>query len=446
MRRAACVLALVLSAWPALAPAQQLRAVPIAAGLAKPTFVTGAPGDPSRLFFLEQHTGRVRIIDTATRSVLPTPFLTVPTVSTGAEQGLLGLAFHPDYAQNGLFFTNRTDAAGNTQIERYQVSPTNPNVALATPTSLLSVAQPQANHNGGWLGFGPDGYLYASLGDGGGGNDTGTGHTTGTGNAQDITNNLLGKILRFDVDSPPPSGQNYSVPASNPFVGREGDDLIWAYGLRNPWRASFDRGTGDFWIGDVGQSTVEEIDFQPATSAGGENYGWRLREGTIATPATGIGGAKPDGAVDPIFEYLHQGQGKSVVGGYVYRGPYEELQGKYFFGDTIGGNVWTITFDGSAVEDFDGANFTSFMDVSRMLAPIGGFQTLSSFGEDALGNLYIVELGSPFDPTPSGRIWMITPEPGTALLLTAGLAALRLCARPQLTMPRSRSEARRAAS
>jgi glucose/arabinose dehydrogenase len=440
MLRAACALALALAVWPASGSAQQVRAVPIASGLAKPTYLTAAPDDPSRLFFLEQHTGRIRILETATNTVLPTPFLTVPTVSTGAEQGLLGLAFHPDYAQNGLFFTNRTDAAGNTQIERYQVSPANPNLALATPTTLLSIAQPQANHNGGWLGFGPDGYLYASSGDGGFANDTGIGHTPGTGNAQDLTDNLLGKILRFDVDTPPPPGQSYAVPATNPFVGREGDDLIWSYGLRNPWRASFDRETGDFYIGDVGQNSVEEIDFQPAASTGGENYGWRLREGTMPTPGA-EGGRKPEGAIEPIHEYLHQGQGRSVVGGYVYRGPIESLQGMYFFADSVSGNVWSIRFDGSEPEEFDGANFVSFLDHTQMLAPMFGFQTISSFGEDALGNLYVIELGNPFQAQANGRIWLITPEPGTALLLAAGLVML-LQAPQACRARRSRAEIR----
>jgi glucose/arabinose dehydrogenase len=441
MLRALCALAAALAVWPAAASAQ-IQAVLIATGLARPTFVTAAPDDPSRLFILEQHTGQIRILDTATRSLLPTPFLTVPTVSSGAEQGLLGMAFHPDYAQNGLFFTNRTDAAGHTQIERYQVSPTDANLALASPTTLLTILQPQVNHNGGWLGFGPDGYLYASTGDGGGANDNGAGHTAGVGNAQDITGNLLGKMLRIDVDSPPLPGFGYAVPASNPFVGREGDDLIWAYGLRNPWRASFDRATGDLYIGDVGQNSVEEVNFQPADSPGGENYGWRLREGTVPTPGTGIGGRTPAGAVDPIYEYLHQGGGRSVIGGYVYRGPIGSFQGQYFFGDSVSRNVWSITFDGSLPADFDGANIASFMDWSSLLPP-SGFGTISSFGEDALGNLYLVDLGNPFVTDPTGRIYLITPEPGSALLVAAGLAAL--CLRQKIT-PRSRSVARRAAS
>ena len=441
MHRAVAALALVLAAAPV--SAGTIAAVEIATGLAQPTYVTAAPGDDTRLFYLEQHTGNIRILDTTTGQVLPQPFLTVPPVSGGTEQGLLGLAFHPDYAHNGYFFVDRTDAAGNTQIERYQVSPTDPNRALPAPTTLLSITQPQANHNGGWLGFGPDGYLYASSGDGGGANDTGTGHTTGTGNAQDLSNNLLGKMLRLDVDSPPPPGQGVAIPASNPFIGVAGDDRVWAYGLRNPWRASFDRLTGDLYIGDVGQNTVEEIDFQPASSRGGENYGWRLREGTITTPG-GVGGPKPAGAIDPIYQYQHQGGGRSVIGGYVYRGPIAGLQGQYFFADSVTGNVWSIVFDGSKPEDFDGANFVSLKDWTQEFKPVGGFGTISSFGQDNQGNVYVVDLGNPFSNQPTGRIFelMEAPEPGTALLLGAGLLMLRA----HTMMPRSRSDARRTAS
>jgi glucose/arabinose dehydrogenase len=424
----------------------QIHAVKLADGLARPTFVTHAPDDPSRLFFLEQHTGNVRILDLASGSVLPEPFLTVPAVTQGTEQGLLGLAFHPDYEENGLFFVNRTDALGVTQIERYQVSPTDPNRALATPTPILSIPQPQANHNGGWLGFGPDGYLYASSGDGGFANDSGLGHTPLIGNAQDLSDgNLLGKMLRIDVDSDPLPGLGYAVPESNPFVGVAGDDRIWSYGLRNPWRASFDRETGDLWIGDVGQNLVEEVNFQPAGSAGGENYGWRLREGTAATP--GVGGAKPPGAIDPVYQYLHEGTpfGRSVIGGYVYRGPIEALQGQYFFGDSVVDGVWSITFDGSDPAEFDGTNFVSFMDWKAILDPGATWQTLASFGEDARGNLYLVDLGNPFPtgPQANGAIYQIVPEPGTALLLVLGLAALGV---RQTIAPRSRSAARRAAS
>jgi glucose/arabinose dehydrogenase len=447
MARSGTLLAALLALAPSAAGAQQYaleRVVPDA--LARPTFVTAAPGDRSRLFYLEQHTGHVRIIDQATRSVLPDPFLTVPNVSLGGEQGLLGLAFHPEYEQNGLFYVNRTDHFGDTRIERYQVSATDPNRAIATPTELLFIDQPQANHNGGWLGFGPDGYLYAATGDGGNFNDLGAGHTPDIGNGQDITDNLLGKMLRFDVDGAPLPGLNYAVPASNPFVGREGDDLIWAYGLRNPWRNSFDRETGDLWIGDVGQNFIEEVDFQPAGSAGGENYGWRLREGSTTTP--GVGGPKPAGAVDPIHEYTHTGNRTvaSVTGGYVYRGPIEALQGEYFFGDAVTDELWSITFDGSDPSTFDGSNTASFLDWTALMPP--GFGTLASFGEDLDGNLYVVDLGNPFTDLPFGAIYRLVerpiPEPGTGALLALGLAMLG--ARRQVIAPFSRSDARRAAS
>jgi glucose/arabinose dehydrogenase len=421
----ALALAVCGLASPAAAVVSTVR---VAAGLSKPVYVTAPAGDLARLFILEQHTGQVRILDLISGTLNPTPFLTVPAVAQGGEQGLLGLAFHPNYASNGLFYVNRTDTAGNTQIERYQVS-SDADVALATPTALLSIAQPQANHNGGWLGFGPDGFLYVSTGDGGGSNDNGVNHTDLIGNAQDTTSNLLGKLLRLDVDNPA-NGLPYGIPADNPFVGVEGDDEIWAYGLRNPWRAGFDRQTGDLWTGDVGQGAREEIDFQPADSAGGENYGWRLREGTIQTPGA-VGGPAPPGAIDPIHEFPHTGTApfRSVTGGYVYRGPIEELRGKYFFADYVTDNIWSITFDGSDPADFDGTNFVDFHDWTSELVPDQGeIRDISSFGEDALGNLYIVDLGLTTGGS-TGEIFRVIPEPASAGLVGAALAALALARR-----------------
>jgi glucose/arabinose dehydrogenase len=370
----------------------------VVGGLDEPLFVTAAPGDDERLFILEQHTGRIRIFDLGSQELLPTDFLTIAGVGSDNEQGLLGLAFHPQYATNGRFYVNITNAEGDTEIRRYEVS-ANPNVA--DPQSMepvLGFEQPQANHNGGWLGFGPDGYLYISSGDGGGSNDTGTGHTAGTGNAQDLTSNLLGKMLRIDVDGddfPSNDERSYAIPETNPFVGRTGDDEIWSYGLRNPWRASFDRMTGDLWIGDVGQASREEIDFQPAASDGGENYGWRLREGTIANPV--VGGPPPAGAVEPIYDYTRGDapfQGRSVTGGYVYRGPIEAIQGVYFFGDYVRARIWSLRFDGSSPGQLDGTNYTDLTDRTAELAPPqGSIDFIASFGEDAAGNLYIVDLG-----------------------------------------------------
>ena len=370
----------------------------MASGLAAPIYVTHAPGDGSRLFIAERG-GQIRILDLSTGVVQTTPFL-ITTVDTGGEGGLLGLAFHPNYntpGQTGFgkFYLNVTTGSPfTTRIREFTVSGTDPNLADAgSLREILSFAQPQLNHNGGWIGFGPnDNYLYIASGDGGGGDDTGTGHTPGTGNAQDITNNLLGKMLRIDVNSdafPGDASRNYAIPPSNPFVGLIGDDEIWSYGLRNPFRASFDRATGDLWIGDVGQSAREEIDFQPAASLGGENYGWRLREGLIQTPGA-VGGAKPPGNVDPVYDYNRDNDqfgGTVVTGGYVYRGPDCSLAGKYFFLDsrntasTADDNYWM----------FDPADpFGTVQNIDSLLTlDVGSGQFPVSFGEDALGNLYI---------------------------------------------------------
>ena len=367
----------------------------VASGLDQPLYVTAPPGDLDRLFIVEKQSGRIKILELASETLKATPFLTVTGLSTVGEQGLLGLAFHPDYESNGYFYVNFTDTGGDTKVVRYQVSGADRDVA--DPNSslvILTIDQPQGNHNGGWLGFGPDGYLYVNSGDGGGSNDTGPGHVSG-GNAQDVTDNLLGKILRIDVDGddfPLDDDRNYAIPPTNPFVGSAGDDEIWAYGLRNPWRSSFDRLTGDLYIGDVGQKAREEIDFQPAGSAGGENYGWRLREGTIATPTGGVGGPAPPGAIDPVYDYEHLDgpfdpfEGNSVTGGYVYRGPNLALRGKYFFGDFVSERIWSIEHDGSAA--------TELIDWTDAFTPdIGSIDQISSFGEDASGNLYVVDLG-----------------------------------------------------
>jgi glucose/arabinose dehydrogenase len=435
--------AAALACWLAASHASAIvSTVRVASGLSRPVFATAPPGDYGRLFVVEQHSGQIKILDLTSGQIAATPFLTISNLARGGEQGLLGLAFHPDYANNGYFYVNRTDSAGTTQVERYQVS-TNANVANPTPTTLLSIAQPQTNHNGGWLGFGPDGYLYVATGDGGAGDDLGTGHTPGTGNAQDITANLLGKMLRLDVNNPAP-GMNYGIPSDNPFVGREGDDEIWAYGLRNPWRASFDRTTGDLWIADVGQVVKEELNFQPATSTGGENYGWRLREGTIATPtpfppATPVGGDRPPGAIDPIHEYDHTATvpNRAITGGYVYRGPIEELQGKYFFADfSPARNIWSLTFDGSDPEDFDGTNFVDFQDWTQMLAPDGAtIGDIGSFAEDAAGNLYLIDLGVFTSSPGGGEIFRIVPEPASALLVGGALAALAAARRGAPRIP-----------
>ena len=418
---ALATLTLLSSATPTRADIAGLQRV--ASGLANPIYVTHAPADASRLF-IAQRGGSIRILDLTTGTLQATPFLTT-TVDTSGEGGLLGLAFHPDYnnpAQTGFgkFYVNVTTGSPfTTRIREFSVSPTNPNLANAgSMREILSFAQPQTNHNGGWLDFSPrDRYLYIATGDGGGGNDDGAGHTPGTGNAQDITNNLLGKMLRIDVNGdafPADPARNYAIPPTNPFAaaGNAGDDEIWSFGLRNPFRASFDRANGNLWIGDVGQSQREEIDFQPATSPGGENYGWRLREGLIQTPT--VGGPKPPGNVDPVYDYDRNNDpfgGTVVTGGYVYRGPDPALQGKYFFLDsrsspsTADDNYWM----------FDPADpFATVQNIDSLLTPDAGApQFPVSFGEDALGNLYIAYLVS-------GDVYRIEttfiPEPAAAAL------------------------------
>jgi len=388
----------------------------VASGLSSPIYVTHTPGDRSRLFIVERGTpasstnasASIRILDLTTGSLLPTPFLTITGIDNRGEGGLLGMAFHPEYATNGKFYVYLT--AGDTDpatifssyIRQYTVS-ANPNIAHTTFTPILSWGQPQSNHNAGWIGFSPvDNLLYITSGDGGGSNDSGTGHTEGTGNAQDITDNMLGKMLRIDVngdDFPADANRNYSIPTSNPFVGVTGDDEIWSYGLRNPFRASFDRITGDLWIGDVGQGAREEINFQPANSGGGENYGWRLREGTIATPSGGVGGTCTD-CVDPVYDYARPTgnpttdlyRGTVVTGGYVYRGPDPSLQGKYFFLDsrsdavTTNDNYWY----------FEPTNpYGTVLNINSLLTKDTGTGAFPvSFGEDAVGNLYVAYLSS----------------------------------------------------
>ena len=406
------------------AQAQPIATVRVASGLTGPVFATSPPGDTQRLFIVERRgPADIRILDLGSGTLNPTPFLDLDAVATVVSEGLLGLAFHPDFANNRKFYVNYVAAggtAGITTIAEFEASSADPD--LADPSSartLLTFDQPQTNHNGGWIGFGPDGFLYIATGDGGGQCDGEAGHTSGIGNGQDQTV-LLGKMLRIDVDGddfPADAGRNYAIPADNPFVsgsplGDLGADEIWAYGLRNPIRASFDRATGDLYIADVGQNTNEEIDFQesydpfdPAQQPGmpgypgGRNYGWRLREGTIATPSGGIcpnppvDCAPPPDNVDPIFEYDPPGS-QSVTGGYVYRGPIPGLQGLYFFADFETQQIWSFRFDGSDVGDFDGMNVTDFTERTGDLTPdVGSIDLVTGFGEDAAGNLYIVDHG-----------------------------------------------------
>jgi len=422
----------------------------VATGLSRPVFLTAPPGDGERVFIVEQHTGDIRILRLADFALLSPPFLTVPGLSTGEEQGVLGLAFDPDYATNGFFYVYYTNTEPRSRVVRYQVSSGDPDLADPnSDTPILDFHQPQTNHNGGWIGFGPDDdLLYVATGDGGNFNDTGTGHTEPGGNAQDLTSNWLGKILRVDVasdDFPGDPDSNYAIPADNPFVGSGNDEEIWAYGLRNPYRASFDRQTGDFYVGDVGQGVCEELNVQPAASPGGENYGWRRREGTIATPGS-VGGDRPPGAIDPIFDYTHNETqtcrfsgagsaflGVAITGGYVYRGPDPQLAGRYFFGDFGTGRLWSLVWDGSAPSTFDGTNYLQLTDHGSdpdYLPDVGSIATISSFGEDAAGNLYVLDLFG-------GEVFRV-PEPDSTWMLGSGVALLILLTRRSRPSDRAR--------
>ncbi|GAB4411226.1 MAG: PQQ-dependent sugar dehydrogenase [Anaerolineae bacterium] len=359
------------------APAFQL--VTMAEGFRRPLLVTHAGDGSGRLFVLEQG-GLIRLIKDG--AVQPEPFLDVSALVSPAarsndytERGLLGLAFHPDYAENGLFYINYTDTSGNTVIARYMVSADNPDRADPDSASpLLYVPQPYSNHNGGHMEFGPDGYLYISLGDGGSGGDP-------QGNGQNL-GALLGKILRIDVNV----DEGYAIPPDNPFVGRaDARPEIWAWGLRNVWRFSFDRETGDLYLADVGQNRWEEINFQPASSSGGENYGWNAYEGTHVysgqPPASDV--------VMPVLEYEHRNGWCSVTGGYVYRGErIPALQGYYLYGDWCTGTVW------AARPDASGAWQTSIVLESG--------RQISSFGQDEAGELYLVDYG--------GAVLRLEPE------------------------------------
>lgn len=403
-----------------------LRLTRVATGLSNPIYATHAPGDASRLFIAEQG-GNIRILDLNTGLLNATPFLTTAQLGTGTgftsggERGLLGLAFDPGYNTNGRFFVNYTDLSGNTRIRSFTRDPGNPNLATTTGVAnILSITQPFTNHNGGWMSFGPDGFLYVATGDGGSGNDPN--------NSALDRSNLLGKMLRIDPDRTNAGG--YTSPSSNPFFNDGNNatrDEIWAYGLRNPWRNGFDRLTGDLYIADVGQSQLEEINFQSANSGGGENYGWRVREGTQNTGLTngGLTGLGP--AIDPIHDYAHSSnpfEGFSVTGGTVYRGPVAGLQGQYFFGDYVSRRLFSLEFDGSDPTSFDGTNYRNLIDWTDIVTfenGLGSLGSISSFGEDFNGNLYLINHGGQIFRFSAGAI----PEPASlGVLLFASISLL----------------------
>jgi glucose/arabinose dehydrogenase len=345
----------------------------IAAGLQDPLYATGAGDGSGRVFIVEQ-IGRIRIVKDG--ALLSTPFLDIRSLValSGSERGLLSVAFDPQFKTNGVFFVDYTRASkvaadvGDTVIARYTAAPPSADVAdRSSAQVLLTINQPQSNHNGGLVKFGPDGMLYIGMGDGGSGGDVGPGHAP-QGNGQSLTT-LLGKVLRIQVGATGP----YTVPAGNPSLGAGARPEIWAYGVRNPWRFSFDRATGDLYIGDVGQNSWEEIDFQAAGAKGGANYGWPLWEGAHRYRA----GAAAAGDTKPIAEYSHAGSQCSVTGGYVYRGAkIPALSGYYLFGDYCSGKMWTLVRFGGAW---------------RMSALRDTSLAISSFGEDDDGELYLVD-------------------------------------------------------
>lgn len=352
---------------PAASPQDDLvlNFIPIATGISSPTTITHA-GDGSNRIFLAQQTGIIRVVSNA--NLLATPFLDISNrLVSGGERGLLGLAFPPDFAAKGYFYLNYTRSGdGATVVSRFFVSADNPDIADAESEQiLLEVNQPFANHNGGQLAFGPDGYLYIGLGDGGSANDP-------QGNSQNPAT-LLGKLLRIDVEA---GVAPYRIPDDNPFVNVAGVlDEIWASGLRNPWCFSFDRLSGDLYVADVGQNRWEEINFQPAGTGGGANYGWNILEGPDCLDSVG-GCVEPAGYAAPVVFYDHD-LGCSVTGGYVYRDPANALlQGRYLYGDFCSGRIWALQRSGNVWEQ-------TLLDQTPY--------SISVFGEDEAGRLYVAD-------------------------------------------------------
>ncbi len=376
----------------------------VASGLTRPTYVTALPGDTDRVFVLEQP-GRIRIIKNGT--LLARPFLAIEADvhDTNDEQGLLGLCFDPDFESNRRFFVYFTGGTGNgnSQIRRYEVTSDPDSADAATSFKIFQYPQPFTNHNGGQIEFGDDGYLYVGLGDGGSAGDPGNRAQNG--------NVLLGKMLRIDVNGdafPGDANNNYAIPPTNPFIGDPNVlDEIWAIGMRNPYRWSFDRLTKDLYIGDVGQGAIEEIDFEPADDPGGRNYGWRLMEGDACfNPPVNCDDGSPV-LTYPVHTYLHSppegGFNCSITGGYVYRGSFfPELQGRYFFADYCSDKIWTIFMVGGVA--------TELTERTQDIASLDGFviRDITSIGEDAAGELYFTDRGGAV--AGQGEVYRLVPS------------------------------------
>ncbi|HVU65446.1 MAG TPA: PQQ-dependent sugar dehydrogenase [Phycisphaerales bacterium] len=385
-----------LAAAPPALATPPARSQLLTSAIDQPICITTAPGDTQNLYVCERP-GRVRVVDKDSGELAASTILDVSAdVSQDGDNGLLGLAFDPAFTTNGYFYIDYIDNANNFNLVRYHL---NPGDAAADPDSAYTIwrfVRP-FGHNGGWIGFSPtNGNLYISSGDG----DTGA-TPDFAGRAQTIVNQKMGKILRIDPrsdDFPADPDRNYHIPADNPFVAGPGDPEIWSYGVRNPWRCSFDRATGDFYFGDVGNNSWEEIDVEPAASAGGRNYGWPCMEATHCT-GTGTCTCNDPGLTLPIYEYPHP-IGNSVTGGYVYRGSaIPEFQGRYIFADFIRARVWSFIPGTQGVSDF--------LDLSVMLTPPTTTTPISwvgAMGEDSDGELYLADINH-------GYIYKIVPYP-----------------------------------
>ena len=370
--------AVVLSLLLALPCAHAVQLKEVASGLEEPVWAT-APKGSSTYFYILEKPGVIKVMNRKTGTILAKPFLDIRDKIKVRmnEQGLLGMAFCPQFSKTGRFYLNYTDLNGSTQLARFRCNPSTPTTASAdTQELIMTIRQDSRNHNGGWISFGPDGYLYVGMGDGGSANDP-------KNRAQDL-NQWLGKLLRIDVSG----SKGYRIPKGNPFAtSKDIKPEIYAFGLRNPWRCSFDPLTKGLYIADVGQNKLEEINYVSASKLRGANFGWRLREGTIQTPKSRVGGAKQDSHIDPVHVYgrgSENNQGYSITGGFIYRGKIRSLYGHYLFADWINPRIWSFKLSkGKATQ------LTDWTDELKLQQH--KITKISSFAKDPQGELYVID-------------------------------------------------------